>query len=81
MFLGREISEQRDYSDQVAETIDDEVYNLIDTANHNARDIIVKHRAKLTKLAKYLIDHETVEEDELIELLDARPPLPDAALA
>ena len=81
VFLGREISEQRDYSDQVAETIDDEVYNLIDTANHNARDIIVKHRAKLTKLAKYLIDHETVEEDELIELLDARPPLPDAALA
>ena len=81
VFLGREISEQRDYSDQVAETIDNEVYNLIDTANHNARDIIVKHRAKLTKLAKYLIDHETVEEDELIELLDARPPLPDAALA
>ena len=81
VFLGREISEQRDYSDQVAETIDNEVYNLIDTANHNARDIIVKHRAKLTKLAKYLIDHETVEEDELIELLDARPPLPDAAPA
>ena len=81
VFLGREISEQRDYSDQVAETIDNEVYNLIDTANRNARDIIVKHRAKLTKLAKYLIDHETVEEDELIELLDAKPPLPDAAPA
>ncbi len=81
VFLGREISEQRDYSDQVAETIDDEVFNLIDTANRNARDIIVEHRAKLTKLAKYLIVHETVEEDELIELLDARPPLPDAAPA
>ncbi len=81
VFLGREISEQRDYSDQVAETIDSEVYDLIDTANRNARDIIVKHRAKLTKLAKYLIDHETVEEDELIELLDAKPPLPDAAPA
>ena len=81
VFLGREISEQRDYSDQVAETIDDEVFNLIDSANRNARDIIVEHRAKLTKLAKYLIVHETVEEDELIELLDARPPLPDAAPA
>ncbi len=81
VFLGREISEQRDYSDQVAETIDNEVYNLIDTANRNARDIIVEHRAKLTKLAKYLIVHETVEEDELIELLDAKPPLPDAAPA
>ena len=43
VFLGREISEQRDYSDQVAETIDNEVYNLIDTANRNARDIIVEH--------------------------------------
>ncbi len=81
VFLGREISEQRDYSDHVAETIDNEVFNLIDSANRNARDIIVKHRAKLTKLAKYLIAHETVEEDTLIELLDPKPPIPDAALA
>ena len=81
VFLGREISEQRDYSDQVAETIDNEVFNLIDAANRNARDIIVKHRAKLTKLAKYLIAHETVEEDELIELLDPKPPIPDATPA
>ncbi len=81
VFLGREISEQRNYSDQVAETIDSEVFDLIDAANHNAREIIVKHRAKLTKLAKYLIAHETVEEDTLIELLDVKPPLPDAALA
>ena len=81
VFLGREISEQRDYSDHVAETIDKEVFNLIDSANRNARDIIVKHRAKLTKLAKYLIAHETVEEDTLIELLDPKPPIPDAALA
>ena len=79
VFLGREISEQRDYSDHVAETIDKEVFNLIDSANRNARDIIVKHRAKLTKLAKYLIAHETVEEDTLIELLDPKPPIPDAA--
>ena len=81
VFLGREISEQRDYSDHVAETIDKEVFNLIDSANRNARDIIVKHRAKLTRLAKYLIAHETVEEDTLIELLDPKPPIPDAALA
>ena len=81
VFLGREISEQRNYGDQVAETIDSEVFDLIDAANHNAREIIVKHRAKLTKLAKYLIAHETVEEDTLIELLDVKPPLPDAALA
>ncbi len=81
VFLGREISEQRNYSDQVAETIDSEVFDLIDAANHNAREIIVKHRAKLTKLAKYLIAHETVEEDTLIELLDPKPPIPDAALA
>ena len=81
VFLGREISEQRNYSDQVAETIDSEVFDLIDAANHNAREIIVKHRAKLTKLAKYLIAHETVEEDTLIELLDPKPPIPDAAPA
>ena len=81
VFLGREISEQRDYSDQVAETIDDEVYSLIDAANRNAREILETHKPKLTELAKYLIAHETVEEDTLIELLDPKPGLPEGALA
>ena len=48
---------------------------------HHAVGLHARPSVKLTKLAKYLIDHETVEEDELIELLDARPPLPDAAPA
>ncbi len=82
VFLGREISEQRDYSDQVAETIDSEVHSLIATANKTARDLLGSHRAKLMQMAKYLIDHETVEDDALEELFNSQPPaMPEATPA
>ena len=68
MFLGREISEQRDYSDGVAQTIDEEVKSLIDTAYKAARTVLTEHRDKLTKLSQHLIEHETIEGDELNSL-------------
>ena len=61
VFLGREISEQRDYSDGVAQTIDEEVKSLIDTAYKAARTVLTEHRDKLTKLSQHLIEHETIE--------------------
>ena len=80
VFLGREISEQRDYSDSVAETIDEEVRSLIDNALQTTRRLLTEHRAKLTQLAKYLLEHETVEDDELQELFSSpAPAIPDAA--
>ena len=69
IFLGREISEQRDYSDKVAETIDSEVYSLIDDAYKTARKVLTKHKDKLGDLSKYLLDHETAEGDTLQKLL------------
>ena len=68
VFLGREISEQRDYSDRVAETIDEEVHSLIDNAYETAKTLLAEHKAKLARLARYLIDHETAEGDVLQEL-------------
>ncbi|MEE9399841.1 MAG: hypothetical protein V3V23_06195, partial [Dehalococcoidales bacterium] len=65
VFLGREISEQRDYSDKVAEQIDDEVYNIIRQAQQEAREILAKNRSKLVLLAEKLIAHETLEGAEL----------------
>ena len=79
VFLGREIAEQRDYSDRVAETIDSEVHSLIDKAYKTATRLLTEHKEKLTHLAKYLISNETVEGDELDKLLGARPPSPGLA--
>ena len=74
VFLGREITEQRDYSDKVAEEIDDEVHSLIQQAYDIARETLTKHRTKLVQLARHLITHETIEGDELQKLLESEAP-------
>ncbi len=74
VFLGREISEQRDYSDSVAETIDDEVRRLVDDAYKTADRLINANRAKLEQLADYLIEHESIEGDALTALLESDGP-------
>ena len=86
VFLGREISEQRNYSDKIAEDIDGEVYNLVEAAYQSATKVITDNKAKLSQLAHHLIAHETVEGDELKEILDtdadpAPPPVAEAAPA
>ena len=82
VFLGREISEQRDYSDRIAETIDQEVWSLIDNAYQVAKRQISSHMDKLTRLAKYLITNETVEGDDLDQLfITPDTGIPDEAVA
>ncbi len=61
VFLGREISEQRNYSEQVAEDIDNEVKRIINTAHETAKEVLTKYRAKLDALAARLIRDETIE--------------------
>ncbi len=70
VFLGREISEQPDYSDKIAEDIDAEVYGLVENAYSTATKVITENRERLSQLARHLIAHETVEGDELKEILD-----------
>ena len=74
VFLGREISEQRDYSDKTAEEIDGEVYKLIQAAYSTATELLTSHRPKLVQIASYLIANETVEGNELAELLNSVAP-------
>ena len=82
VFLGKEIAEQRDYSDSIAETIDDEVHTIIDTAYKTAIKLITDHKNKLTQLSKYLIDNETIEDEELNKLFDSpAPPITDPSPA
>ena len=73
VFLGREISEQRDYSDTIAETIDDEVHSLVQTAYEVAKSLLNENLGKLSALAKYLVEHESVEGEELTNLLNTAP--------
>jgi cell division protease FtsH len=73
VFLGREISETRDYSEKVAENIDDEVRELIDDAHETATRILRERRPLLDKLAAVLMDVETLEGETLIRLLDSDP--------
>ena len=73
VFLGREISEQRDYSDSVAQTIDEEVHDLINDAYQTAKKVLTKNKDKLTQLAQYLIEHETAEGEVLEGLLNSQP--------
>jgi cell division protease FtsH len=71
IFLGREISEQRDYSEKVAEEIDDEVRRIIDRAHDLARQLLRDNRDKLEKLAQKLIEVETLEGEQLKTLLES----------
>jgi cell division protease FtsH len=64
VFLGREISEQRDYSDAVAEKIDAEVQKLVDSAYQEAKKILLKYQTKLDQVATKLLEAETLTRDE-----------------
>jgi cell division protease FtsH len=72
VFLGREIGEQRNYSDEVAKTIDDEVRAIIDKAYERATEVLTTHRDKLVALAEKLVAEETVDA-EAFETLVQRP--------
>ena len=70
VFLGREISEQQDYSDHFAEEIDEEVRRIIETAHETATRELTKRRDKLDRIAQYLLKNENVEDKALAALFD-----------
>ncbi|MGB3637884.1 MAG: ATP-dependent zinc metalloprotease FtsH3 [Rivularia sp. (in: cyanobacteria)] len=69
MFLGRDIMSERDFSEETAATIDTEVRDLVDVAYNRAKQVLQDNRQILDKLAAMLIDKETVDAEELQELL------------
>lgn len=64
VFLGREISEQRDYSEAVAERIDAEVARIVNDCYQHALDILTEHKAKLIEVAEKLLEQETLSKEE-----------------
>src|SRR5919112_192873 len=77
IFLGREINEQRNYSDEVAYQIDQEIQELIDAAHERARVIVEGNTDKLKAIADLLLEKETIEGEELEELFETPRPRPD----
>ena len=69
VFLGKEISEQRTYSEKVAAQIDKEVARFIKDAQNKAKKILIKKRNLLNKIAKTLIEKETIEREEFEKLI------------
>jgi cell division protease FtsH len=69
IFLGKEIHEQRDYSEKVAEEIDKEIERFIKEAQEKAEEIINKKRDDLEKIVKVLMENETIEKVEFEKLL------------
>ncbi|MEB3150482.1 MAG: ATP-dependent zinc metalloprotease FtsH3 [Sphaerospermopsis sp.] len=69
MFLGRDIMSERDFSEETAAAIDEEVRKLVDVAYARAKEVLVSNRHILDQIAQMLIDKETVDADELQEIL------------
>jgi cell division protease FtsH len=73
IFLGREIHEQRDYSEKIAEQIDREISAFIDQGVHKALSIIVKEKKILEKIVAELMEKETVEKEEFEKIVGKKP--------
>jgi cell division protease FtsH len=70
VFLGKDIAEDRNYSEEVAYTIDKEVRSIIDSAYEQARKLIVENRDKLDKLTTILLEKEVLEREEIDNILE-----------
>ncbi|WP_119072968.1 ATP-dependent zinc metalloprotease FtsH [Aggregatilinea lenta] len=75
VFLGREIGEQRDYSESIAEQIDDEVHAIVSTAYERALTVLRDNRDKLDAVAERLMEVETIGREDFLQLMgDGEPP-------
>jgi len=68
VFLGRDMGHQRDYSEEVAARIDEQIRSLIERGHDEAWEILVEHRDVLDDLVLKLFDKETVGKEELAEI-------------
>lgn len=74
LFLGRDLYEQRDYSEQAAVEIDGEVKRILQTAYQRARQILQEQREKLDQIAHILIEQETIDRGGFEQLMGGRAP-------
>jgi cell division protease FtsH len=73
VFLGRDFGEDRNYSEEIAGRIDSEVRRIIETCYDDARRLLTENWHKVERMVAALLEHETVETDEVIAILNDRP--------
>ena len=76
-FLGRDLMEDRDYSEEIARAIDEEVRSIIDQGYERARRILTDNRAKMDEIAEILLEKETLTREEFMALLDGSASVDD----
>ena len=69
-FLGREFSQESDYSDEIAREIDDEIRRIVEEAHERARAVLVERDEALQRISKILVERETIDRDQFLRLLD-----------
>lgn len=74
VFLGREISEQRDYSEAIAEKIDEEVRKIVNDAYKTAKSILTQYRAQLDAVAQKLLEVETLTREQFLAIFPTPTP-------
>ncbi len=74
IFLGRDLMEDRNYSDQTAQIIDQEVHRIVDECHQRAKEILNTHRDRLKRLADVLLEREVLDGDEAKRIVMADPP-------
>ncbi|MBJ7520422.1 MAG: ATP-dependent zinc metalloprotease FtsH [Solirubrobacteraceae bacterium] len=72
-FLGRELSSEPDYSDEIAREIDDEIRRVVESAHQRAIDILTEHKEGLIRISELLVKRETIEKQEFEALIEGRP--------
>jgi len=70
VFLGRDISRERNYSEGVAEIIDEEVHKIVESSYQEAMDLLTKYRDKLDAVAEALLERETLNREEFLALME-----------
>jgi cell division protease FtsH len=74
LFLGRELYDNRDYSESAAEEIDNEVRRILQTAYQRAKNILLENRDKLDTLSEILMEHETLDRRMFEEIMEGKMP-------
>jgi len=81
VFLGREMSEERDYSLKTESIIDDEINRLLREGEDRANSLITEHDDELEGIAQFLLEHETIDSDQFVAIIDGKDPLLASPLA
>ena len=75
VFLGREMSEERDYSLKTESLIDDEINRLLKEGEDRANQLLTDHDKELEGIAEFLLEHETIDSDQFVAIIEGRDPL------